>query len=173
MAHRRIADVLSWKGEMSAALDHCQRSGALFAEIAAHPQHTIEDRVQAGIAQIKLGDLLGNPNFPNLGKAADAHAKYQVALSTFRRLDAAAPTNPRVRRYLGLTLERIGTLHEQASRWAEATAAYQESFEIRKALASTETSHNDIQRDLAIALRKAGKHPASDRKSGRRGRQLS
>jgi serine/threonine protein kinase/tetratricopeptide (TPR) repeat protein len=156
MAHRRIGDVLSWKGEMSAALEHCQRSGALFAEIAGAPQHTIEDRVQVGVAQIKLGDLLGNPNFPNLGKAADAHAKYQVALSTFRRLDATAPTNPRVRRYLGLTLERIGTLHEQASRWAEATGAYQESFEIRKALASTETSHNDIQRDLAIALEKLG-----------------
>jgi serine/threonine protein kinase/tetratricopeptide (TPR) repeat protein len=156
MAHRRIADVLSWKGEMTAALEHCQRSGALFAVIAAHPQHTIEDRVQAGIASIKLGDLLGNPNFPNLGKAADAHAKYQVALGMFRRLDAVAPTNPRVRRYLGLTLERIGTLHELASRWPEATAAYQESFEIRKMLASTEASHNDIQRDYAVAYEKLG-----------------
>ena len=112
--------------------------------------------MQAGIALIKLGDLLGNPNFPNLGKAADAHAKYQVALSTFRRLDAAAPTNPRVRRYLGITLERIGTLHEQASRWSEATAAYQESFEIRKALASTEPSHNDIQRDSRSRYEKLG-----------------
>ncbi len=37
MAHRRIGDVLSWKGEMSAALEHCQKSGALFAEIAANP----------------------------------------------------------------------------------------------------------------------------------------
>jgi len=167
MAHRRIADVLSWKGEMNAALEHCQRSSALYAEILAHPQHTIEDSVQTGIAQIKLGDLLGNPNFPNLGNAADALAKYQVALGTFRRLDQVAPTNPRVRRYLGLTLERIGTLHEHASRWPEATAVYQESFEIRKALAATETTHQDIQRDLAIAHEKLGNiqgltgHPAA------------
>jgi eukaryotic-like serine/threonine-protein kinase len=156
LAHRRIADVLSWKGEMNDALRHCQRSGALFAEIAAHPQHTIEDRVQAGIALIKLGDLLGNPNFPNLDKAADAHAKYQVALGMFQRLEAEAPTNARVRRYLGITLERIGTLHELASRWPEAAEAYQKSFEIRKALASTEASHNDIQRDYAVAYEKLG-----------------
>jgi serine/threonine protein kinase/tetratricopeptide (TPR) repeat protein len=166
LAHRRLGDVLSWAGDLPAALVDSERSLALFLEVAAHAGATVEDRLQAGIAHIKLGDLVGNPNFPNLGRAADAAREYQVALDLLRRLDASAPDHAQVRRYVGLTLERVGTLHEAARRWPEATTAYRESFEIRRALAEREPLHNNIQRDLAIAYEKLGNvqrvaaHPA-------------
>jgi eukaryotic-like serine/threonine-protein kinase len=166
LAHRRLADVLSWAGDLPTALVECERSRALFLDVAARGSATIDDRLQAGIAYIKLGDLVGNPNFPNLGRAADAVREYHLALDTLRRLDAAAPGNAQVRRYVGLTLERMGTLHEAARRWPEAAAAYQESFDIRRALAEREPLHNNIQRDLAIAYEKLGNvqrftaHPA-------------
>jgi tetratricopeptide (TPR) repeat protein len=156
LAHRRLADVLSWAGDLPAALEECQRSRTLFLDVAARGSATIEDRLQAGIAHIKLGDLVGNPNFPNLRRPDDAAREYQVALDALRRLDADAPGNAQVRRYVGLTLERIGTLHESARRWPEATAVYRESFAIRRALAEREPLHNDIQRDLAIAYEKLG-----------------
>jgi serine/threonine protein kinase len=156
LAHRRLADTLAWRGDMAQALAQCEASGRLFAEIAARPSPTLDDRLQAAVAQIKLGDLLGNPNFPNLGRAADADARYAVALTALRALSAEAGADARVRRYHGLTLERIGTLREQAGRWAEAAAAYRASFDIRQALAASEPLHMDIQRDAAIAYEKLG-----------------
>jgi non-specific serine/threonine protein kinase/serine/threonine-protein kinase len=156
LAHRRLADTLAWSGDMAQALAQCETSERLFAGLAARPSPTLDDRLQAAIAQIKLGDLLGNPNLPNLGRTADADARYAVALASLRALSAEASTDVRVRRYHGLTLERIGTLREQAKRWDDAAAAYRASFDIRQALAAAEPSHMNIQRDAAIAYEKLG-----------------
>ena len=119
------------------------------------------------IGQIKLGDLLGNPNLPNLGRAEAAMTRYDAALATLRPLLAAAPGDQRLRRYVGLTHERIGSIHQLAERWPEAAAAYRESFAIREALAASAPLHFDIQRDLAIAYEKLANvaqrtgHPAA------------
>jgi serine/threonine protein kinase/tetratricopeptide (TPR) repeat protein len=156
LARRRLADVLAWRGDTATALTECEMSARLFAAIASRPSPSPEDRLQAAIADIKLGDLLGNANFPNLGRPADAEAHYDAALRVLRPLSAETPRNSRVRRYLGLVFERIGTMHEQARRWSDAAAAYRDSFEIRQALAAAEPTHTDIQRDAAIAYEKIG-----------------
>jgi serine/threonine protein kinase/tetratricopeptide (TPR) repeat protein len=156
LARRRLADVLAWRGDTATALTECEMSGRLFAAIASRPSPSLDDRLQAAIADIKLGDLLGNPNFPNLGRPADADTHYAAALRALRPLALEAPRDSRVRRYLGLLFERIGTLHEQAQRWREAAEAYRESFDIRQALAADEPAHADIQRDAAIAYEKLG-----------------
>ncbi len=125
--------------------------------MAAAPNPPLDDRLEAALALVKLGDLLGNPNLPNLGRPADAGAMFTRALAAFRALDAAEPGDPRVVRFIGLSLERIGTLHETASRWPEAEAAYRASFALRQQLAAREPAHRNIQRDLAIAYEKLGK----------------
>ncbi len=157
LAHRRLGDVLAQTGDLAMALGELQASNALYATIAAGPAAALGDRIEAGIAAVKLGDVLGNPNFQNLGRTADADRQYAIALDAFRRLYRADTTDMRVRRYLGLTLERIGTMHEAAQRWQQAGAAYEESFAIRRALAADEPMHQNIQRDLAIAYEKLGK----------------
>jgi non-specific serine/threonine protein kinase/serine/threonine-protein kinase len=155
-AHRRLADVLSWSGDPPAALPESEISKRLYTDVAA-ASATLDDRIEAGIALIKLGDLLGNPNLPNLRRTADAGLAFNQALDAFRTLDATAPNDARVQRFIGLSLERIGTLHETAGRWTDAEAVYQESFDIRQALARREPAHRNIQRDLAIAYEKLGK----------------
>jgi eukaryotic-like serine/threonine-protein kinase len=156
MAHRRLADVLAFSGDTASALGHCQLSNRSFAEIAARPEATHEDRFQAAVGFIKLGDLLGNPNLPNLGRRSEARTHYQRALADLRALDEARAAEPRVRRYLGIVFERIGTMHEYAQEWSEAKEAYQQSFATREALARSSPIHTDIQRDYAIAFEKIG-----------------
>lgn len=154
LAHRRLADVLAWMGDKGAALTHAEASAARFTRIAALPGVTAEDRLQAVIGQIKMGDLLGNPNLPNLGRPDAAMAQYDRSLVALRALLAATPADPRVRRYVGLTYERIGSIHQLASRWPDAAVAYRESFAIRESLATAAPVHVEIQRDLAIAYEK-------------------
>jgi eukaryotic-like serine/threonine-protein kinase len=154
LAHRQRGDVLALTGDKDKALIDAQTSADLYAQIGRQDGATLEDRVDVGLASIKLGDLLGNPNFENLGRAGSANLAYAKALETFRQLDRAAPSELRVRRLLGVTLERIGTMHEQAGQWTDAATAYQESFEIRRGLAEREPTHRDIQRDLGVAHEK-------------------
>jgi tetratricopeptide (TPR) repeat protein len=154
LAHRQRGDVLALTGGKDKALADAQTSADLYAQVAGRDGATLEDRIDVGLASIKLGDLLGNPNFENLGRAGSANLAYGKALEAFRQLDRAAPTELRVRRLLGVTLERIGTMHEQAGQWTDAATAYQESFEIRRGLAERQPTHRDIQRDLGVAHEK-------------------
>ena len=156
-AHRRMADVLAWAGETGDALVESQQSKRLYGELVAGASPSLDDQIEAAIAFVKLGDILGNPNLPNLGRPDEAAVEFDAALAAFRRLEAQAPNDVRVHRFLGLSFERIGTLHETAARWPEAEAAYQQSFEFRRALAAREPTHRNIQRDLAIAYEKLGK----------------
>jgi non-specific serine/threonine protein kinase/serine/threonine-protein kinase len=154
LAHRQRGDVLALTGDKDKALMDAQTSADLYAQLGGREGAPLEDRVNVGLASIKLGDLLGNNNFENLGRAGTANLAYAKALDTFRQLDRANPANVRIRRLLGITLERIGTMHEQASQWTDAATAYQESFDIRRGLAEREPAHRDIQRDLGIAHEK-------------------
>ena len=166
-AHRRLGDVLALTGNVPGGVTETEESQRMYTEIASHPSPTLNDRIEVGIAFIKLGDILGNPNFQNAGRAADAEPQYAQALAVFRALDAELePAKDfRARRFLGLTLERIGTMHETARRWPEAASAYEESFEMRRGLATQLPLHLNIQRDLAIAYEKLGnvRHAAGDR----------
>jgi non-specific serine/threonine protein kinase/serine/threonine-protein kinase len=154
LAHRQRSDVLAVTGNKEKALTDAETSAELYAQVARGAGATLDDRVAVGVASIKLGDLLGNPNFQNLGRAGSANLAYSRALEAFRALDREASSDLRVRRLLGVTLERIGTMHEDAKQWTDAATAYQESFEIRRALAEREPTHRDIQRDLGVAHEK-------------------
>jgi tetratricopeptide (TPR) repeat protein len=133
-----------------------EKSSQLYLELAARSDATVDDLLEAGIAHVKLGDLLGNPNFENLGRAAEADGEYDLALAAFRRLQPEAPSDWRVRRFIGLTLERVGTLREHAGELQAAQQLYESSYDVRRQLAAAHTSHRDIVRDLGVALEKLG-----------------
>jgi tetratricopeptide (TPR) repeat protein len=155
-AHRRLADVTAWSGAITTALTHNAHSREMYDAVAQRTG-TFDDRFEAAIFWVKQGDLVGNPNLPNAGRAADAAAAFESGIEAFRALDREQPGDIRVQRFIGVSLERLGTLHEAAGRWEEAAAAYRASYDIRQSLADREPSHRNIQRDLAIAHEKLGK----------------
>jgi eukaryotic-like serine/threonine-protein kinase len=156
LARRRRADVLALTGAKAEALVDLEKSSQIYLELAARSDATVDDRLEAGIAHVKLGDLLGNPNFENLGRAAEADGEYDLALAAFERLQPEAPNDWRVRRFIGLTLERLGTLREHAGELQAAQQSYESSYDVRRQLAAAHTSHRDIVRDLGVALEKLG-----------------
>jgi hypothetical protein len=62
------------------------------------------------IASSRLGDLLGNPNFPNIGDASGARIQYQRMLDIAESLVAADPANKTAKMDLTQAHLRMGTL---------------------------------------------------------------
>ena len=156
LARRRRADVLALTGAKAEALVDLEKSSQLYLGAAAGPQASLDDKLEAGIAHVKLGDLLGNPNFENLGRGTTPAASMPRRWPCFSAPAAEEHDPWRMRRFLGLTLERVGTLHEDAGEWRAAQESYEASYEVRRALATEQGSHRDIVRDLGIALEKLG-----------------
>ncbi len=105
-------------------------------------------------ARVKLGDYLGNPNFPNTGDRAGALTHYREAE---RLLDEAVRLgddgDPTLRQE-GIVFERLGVLYAAADSFEAAGAAYRRSFEIRRELFSRNPNHLNIYRDLGIGHEK-------------------
>jgi non-specific serine/threonine protein kinase/serine/threonine-protein kinase len=153
MAHRKLGDVTAWSGNVAAAVEHARLSLAEFGRLLEdHPSD--EHRFDLAVAHIKLADLLGNDNFPNLGDSAGADTHYADALGLLAPLVDAVPSNDVYRRYLALTRERQGQMHEQAGRLDQALVEYRASFAAREELAGRNPHHAEMSRDLAIAHEK-------------------
>jgi non-specific serine/threonine protein kinase/serine/threonine-protein kinase len=156
-AHRRMADVLPLLGDKATALTHSETSLRLYTARAARPGATADDRMQVCLGEMKLGDLLGNPQSANLGRPADALHHFELGVACMRALTAAAPDDLRMRRNLAATLQRIGGMHEAAGHWSEAERVYGEVFALVQTIAAAAAASGSsaplppqLQRDVAV-----------------------
>ena len=157
LARRRRADVLALTGAKAEALVDLEKSSQLYLGLADAAQASLDDKLEAGIAHLKLGDLLGNPNFENLGRAEDARGG--IRPRRWRRSGGCRPRRPTTGGCAASWASRSSVRERCTNRRATGHAAeqaYQESYEVRHALADARPSHRDVVRDLGVALEKLG-----------------
>ncbi|MDQ6622616.1 MAG: protein kinase [Verrucomicrobiota bacterium] len=95
IADEKMANIMTASGDLQAALEHRQRSLEIFARLAeADPKNALAHRSLA-ISYEHLGDLLGNPKGPNLGRIPEAIAAYHRAEQILTGLSDAADTRTR------------------------------------------------------------------------------
>ena len=135
-------------GQLKEALDHFSRS------VAQVEQLTRLDAANAGyqrrlmLAYSYLGDVLGNPNTPNLGNAAGAIEAYQRILGVARRLYEADPADQRAARDYAIALARLaGGLPENKP--AERVPLLRESAQILQGVARINPQNLTNRADLA------------------------
>jgi tetratricopeptide (TPR) repeat protein len=102
------------------------------------------------MSHIKLGDLLGNPNLPNLSDRAGATVQYHRALALLRVLPPDSVNDWATRRQLALVHERLGSMLELDGRHDDAIAAFEQSLAIREGLARERSASVNALRDLAV-----------------------
>ncbi|MDQ2919428.1 MAG: hypothetical protein M3R10_06080, partial [Verrucomicrobiota bacterium] len=154
MILRKIADVQANTDRLADAVSTARKSVEIFQELAATAPVTADAQMSLAIGQLKLGDILGNPNFTNLGDQAGAMQRYATALGILVRLYEQTPHDAKTRRYLGIIHERIGAMYEQRNDAAGARAEYQSSAAIRVPLAEELPYDTQIVRDAAVAYEK-------------------
>lgn len=147
----QMGDALAFRGEVGAGVGLAQEALSGYATIAQAAPDSARHALSVVISLVKLGDLTGNPNFPNLGLADSARAIYATAelrLATYPLADNAAWG---VRRFRGLVQERIGTLARLNGDLAAARAAFEVSLSVRRQLADEAPTNVDAVRDVGVA----------------------
>ena len=94
LLYEKMADVEVEMNQLERAAAHARKSLAIFQELAAaHPDSTDEQRSLA-ISHLKTGDVLGNPNYANLGDEAGAMQNYQASAKILESLHSANSRTP-------------------------------------------------------------------------------
>ena len=124
-SYTRVGDLLSATGDTSGALDHRRRALSVMETVAAIAPDDVATIRQLGVAHSKLGNQLGNPNYPNVGDPAGALVELERAAAVFEKALPAHPTNAVFRRNLAIAHSNIAdvlTGVEAAGRRARAPA---------------------------------------------------
>lgn len=154
LAYEKLSDIDVHVGDLSAAVAHGRAALESWRRVSEKTTDRMGAVLPLVISHIKLGDMLGNPVFPNRGDPSGAMTAYQNALRMIEALPAEARTNARVRRYTSILYERVGEIHMLGARNGPAMSAYRSSFEIRQKLLSENPTNRDAIRDMGVAHEK-------------------
>ncbi len=156
LIQERLGDVQAASGDLEQAEASMRDAVARYRALAAsHGPDAVAWRRYA-VGLIKLGDLLGNPNFANRGDADAALEAYRTARPLLDSLYAADTSQAQVFRLRGLIYERIGTVYDLQANHEAALDAFGSSLALRQAYAAEHPDQVDAIRDLAIAHEKMG-----------------
>ncbi len=154
--HEKLGDTLAYRGDLNAAGEAAAAALDVFEDLAERYPDVLRHQISFAISSIKMGDLEGNPDFPNLGRSGAALATYRRAEDLLDDLSVTHPEDATVRRYRALIQERLATVLLAAGELEAATTSARESLSIRRDTASAQSGNTEAQRDVAVALEKLG-----------------
>jgi eukaryotic-like serine/threonine-protein kinase len=154
--HEKIGDVQGSLGRMDEAEESKRYSWNIYRQLAEQFPEQSDQQVASAISLIKLGDLLGNPNYPNRGKTEEALSVYRESEEILENVNMALLNDQDVVRPLGIIYERLGTMMALNEDYESAIDYYRKSMELRIYYADLNPANTDAIRDKGIAFEKIG-----------------
>ena len=155
-SHSRVGDMLSATGDTSGALEQRRLAAALMERLAAAGPDDQNNVRQLGIAYFKLGNQLGNPNYPNVGDTAGALDQLRRAADVFRKATVRYPSNAAIRRNLAIADSAVSDVLLALNRHDEALATQRNALATMEALAAADPTNATARNDIAISESKIG-----------------
>ena len=155
-SHSRVGDMLSATGDTNGALEQRRLAAALMQRLAAAAPDDQNNLRQLGIAYFKLGNQLGNPNYPNVGDTTGALEQLRLAADVFRMGTVRYPSHAAIRRNLAITESAISDVLLALNRRDEALAAQQGALATLEGLSAADPTNATGRNDIAISEAKIG-----------------
>lgn len=149
-----MSDVEASLGDLPTAVATAQRSLAAFQATARLHPGDVPAQQALAISHVKVGDVLGNPNLPNVGDTAGARKHYEAALAVLEALARSTADDFTTRRFTGIAHERLGSIYETEGNLGDAESHYRASQVVRLEVAQKYPESTDAVRDAAIAHEK-------------------
>jgi eukaryotic-like serine/threonine-protein kinase len=154
--YSRVGDLLSATGDTQSALEQRRLALALMETLASSAPDDPGNLRQLGVAYQKLGNQLGNPNYPNVGDLHGALENLDKSAGVFRRAVQLHPSNALFRRNLAVAGSNTADILLALKRPDEALARQHEALSTFEALAAADPTNVSAVNDTAISLSKIG-----------------
>ncbi|MGI8819782.1 MAG: protein kinase domain-containing protein [Chthoniobacterales bacterium] len=154
LVEEKMSDVQASLGDLPTAVATAQRSLAAFQATAQRHPGDVPAQQALAISHVKVGDVLGNPNLPNVGDTAGARKHYEAALAVLEALPRSIADDFKTRRFTGIAHERLGSIYETEGNLGDAERHYRASQGVRLEVAQKYPESMDAIRDVAIAHEK-------------------
>ena len=165
-SYSRVGDLLSATGDTAGALEHRRRSLAVMEAVAAIAPDDVDTIRQLGTAHSKLGNQLGNPNYPNVRDTTGALEHLERAAAVLTKGVAAHPANAMFRRNLAIAYSNISDVLNAVKRPDEALARQREALAAFEALAAADPANAAAKNDVAISVSKVAEMLDAHGRSG-------
>ena len=153
-SYTRVGDLLSATGDTTGALDHRKKALSVMETVAAIAPDDVATIRQLGVAYSKLGNQLGNPNYPNVGDPSGALVELERAAAVFEKALPAHPTNAVFRRNLAIAHSNIADVLTALKRPADALAHQRQALSSFESQAAADPANFAARNDVAISLSK-------------------
>jgi eukaryotic-like serine/threonine-protein kinase len=150
----RVGDLLSATGDTRAALDQRRRALAIMEAVSALGPSEVANIRQLGVAHQKLGNQLGNPNYPNVGDLQGAIEHLEKSAAVFARGVAEYPNNALFRRNFGIVDSNTADLLIAQKKYDAALARQRRALATFEALAAADPANVTAKNDMAISMSK-------------------
>jgi serine/threonine protein kinase len=161
-SYRALGDILEQKGNVAGTMENYRRSKATFEELAAANPRDLSVQDELARAYEVLAD--GLSRLPN--SAPERLKSYQTALSIRQNLLAQKPSDPKLRRSVGVTLLKIGAADDAIK--PGAVQNIKRGIAILETLSAEDPDNERARRDvghgyyqLGKTLMEAGDYPAA------------
>ena len=153
-SYSRVGDLLSATGDTKAALEHRRMALAIMQTVTATAPDDVANLRQLGTSHHKLGNSLGNPNYPNIGDASGALEQLEHATEAFAKAAATQPSNAMLQRNLAIVNSNKSDVLRALGRADEALARQRDAQDAFRKLAEADPTNVTAWNDLAISLSK-------------------
>src|SRR5690606_31508429 len=156
VGYSRVGDLLSETGATQQALEHRRQALALMEQLAAREPNDPNTLRQLGVAYQRMGNPLGNPNYPNVGDPAGALEYLEKSVDTFLRASEAHPNNALFRRNFAVASSNMADILGALGRHDDALAREEQALGTFEAQAREDPTNAAARNDLAISWYKMG-----------------
>jgi non-specific serine/threonine protein kinase/serine/threonine-protein kinase len=122
----KLGDTYATAGDRRRALDQYRRALRLYEELQSLMPREPKVKRNLATSHLRIGDTLGNPDFPNLGDQRGAREHYEKNLALTRELYESASATWEDRVAFLSALSRIGDLERASRDHKQALALYRE-----------------------------------------------
>ena len=161
-SYRALGDILEQKGDVAGTMENYRHSKAIFEELAAaNPQEfSVQDELAR--AYETLGDGLSRSE----NGTVERLKSYQTALSVRETLLGQKPSDPKLRRSVGVTLLKIGAADD--AKKTDAVESIKRGIALLEKLSAENPDNERARRDVGFGyyqlgntLMGAGDYPAA------------
>ena len=154
-SYMAVGDLQVARRDLNGALASYHKASRLREELAA-ANPTAGNRSALAVSYQRIGDTLGNPNFPNLGDTKAALENFERMQKIFEALAAEAPGDRNVSHSVAIGFEKMGDVYGGAGDLARSLEFYRKELAEDLTTIASEPGNVQFTRDLYVPYEKIG-----------------